>query len=382
MLIGIDETGKKYNLTRFSREELKQLQLKQWCCPCCHTPLILKNGRVMRPHFAHKNLVACQAFSENESEEHLLGKQLIEKNCQKFHLPYEVEAYLPKLQQRPDILIQSNIAIEFQCSTLSIERLKERTDNYHRHGYQVIWLLGSPLYFKNKLTTLQKELINLSHNIGFYFWELEVKNKKIRNRYFIVNNQGRYYYQKKEWNLGKYSILDILQFPDKKTKGFSYIFSTSKQIQSKKEKWRQQLQRRQKEIMSVQEYFYQEGLTLPELPLHSLCPSFFSLQIGEQELMIRHVVMKHLLENRRTTYQEIFQEVKERLEGTVTLDSCLIEEKRWLAYHLSLYLCCLQQFGVIEKRENAYYYMTHQVDLSQRDQEILTIPLKYVMINK
>ena len=42
----------------------------------------------------------------------------------------EIEAYIPEFKQRPDLLVNDKIAIEIQCSHLSMKRLKERTENY------------------------------------------------------------------------------------------------------------------------------------------------------------------------------------------------------------------------------------------------------------
>ena len=68
----------------------------------------------------------------------------------------QVEAYLPTLKQRPDLLI-GKIAIEIQCSPLPIKRLVERTETYQTHGYQVVWILGERLVPKDKLTQLTKQ---------------------------------------------------------------------------------------------------------------------------------------------------------------------------------------------------------------------------------
>ena len=53
-----------------------------------------------------------------------------------------LEAYLPRLRQRPDILL-ANLAIEIQCSRLSHQRFIERTQNYLNNSYQVWWILGN-----------------------------------------------------------------------------------------------------------------------------------------------------------------------------------------------------------------------------------------------
>ena len=40
-------------------------------CPGCQGIVLLRQGKVICPHFAHKSLQDCQFFSENESAQHL-----------------------------------------------------------------------------------------------------------------------------------------------------------------------------------------------------------------------------------------------------------------------------------------------------------------------
>lgn len=63
-------------------------------------------------------------FSENESEEHLKGKELIANNCDKYGIEYEVEAFLPELNQRPDVLIQEKLPLNFSVALLVLNDLK------------------------------------------------------------------------------------------------------------------------------------------------------------------------------------------------------------------------------------------------------------------
>ena len=90
-------------------------------------------GPIKIPHFAHRKKNSCWYEAEAETEEHLpqrfCGKVFTRKAVQ-------VEAYLPTLKQRPDLLI-GKIAIEIQCSPLP-KRLVERTETYQTHGYQVV----------------------------------------------------------------------------------------------------------------------------------------------------------------------------------------------------------------------------------------------------
>ena len=130
-------------------------------CPACSGAVRFKKGKVMQPHFAHVSLGECRFYRENESAEHLnLKADLFRWAVQKEEV--EVEAFLPALQQIADLLVDTRLALEVQCSPLSIERLQERTLSYRQHGYQVLWLLGRKLWLKDSLTRLQKDFLYFS----------------------------------------------------------------------------------------------------------------------------------------------------------------------------------------------------------------------------
>ena len=98
-------------------------------CTQCSEQVILKNGPIKIPHFAHTRNVSCtQAFSEGESEDHLNGKLHLYEFLQKHSSSVELEAYLPSLHQRPDLYVQSNVskfAIEFQCSQIPVTAIQQ-----------------------------------------------------------------------------------------------------------------------------------------------------------------------------------------------------------------------------------------------------------------
>lgn len=133
------------------------LHQKNYTCPGCGQRVILRKGEVRIAHFAHLSGHGCHVFSEGETQIHLSGKQRVFDWCRQNHLAVKLEAYLPKLKQRPDILVYWHhhwTAIEFQCSPISFERLCERTRGYHSQGYKVWWILG-PTYLKKRLTLEQ-----------------------------------------------------------------------------------------------------------------------------------------------------------------------------------------------------------------------------------
>ena len=85
----------------------------------------IRKGLLKRHHFAHYAAANCEVFSEGETEEHLSAKELLYEWLTDETI--EIEAYLPDLQQRPDLLV-GKTAIEVQCSALSWRRFVQRTE--------------------------------------------------------------------------------------------------------------------------------------------------------------------------------------------------------------------------------------------------------------
>jgi len=124
----------------------------RFTCPQCGNPLILKIGKVVTPHFAHIVLSNCiTSFSERESPTHLLGKQHLAEFFTRIGCEVSVEAYLPEIAQRPDLLVRKGkhlFAVEFQCSVISIQDVVKRNNGYRKIEIFPIWLLGTPKNMK------------------------------------------------------------------------------------------------------------------------------------------------------------------------------------------------------------------------------------------
>ena len=146
---------------RMTREHLMFLRnTSQFTCPQCENPLRLKIGKVVTPHFAHIVLTNClTSFSERESPTHLIGKQQLAEFFTHVGCEVSVEAYLPKIAQRPDLLVRKNkklCAIEFQCSVISIEEVAKRNSGYKKLGIEAVWILRTP-------TTIQADSPGISY---------------------------------------------------------------------------------------------------------------------------------------------------------------------------------------------------------------------------
>ena len=149
----------------------KLLKTRQYYCPSCKERVYLKIGKIMRPHFAHYQNKNCQAYTEGETEEHLTGKLDLATYFKNLNYKVELEPYLNHLNQRPDLLIekdQKKIAIEFQCSSISLEQIEKRTKGYLSSGYLVIWILGSFFTYRQKLTNMHKASLYYSLKFDNY----------------------------------------------------------------------------------------------------------------------------------------------------------------------------------------------------------------------
>ncbi|MDQ0217516.1 hypothetical protein ELQ35_06745 [Peribacillus cavernae] len=133
-----------YNI--MTKEKLLEMKKEEtFYCPCCETEVTIKAGNIKIPHFAHIRNFSCNASSESESEYHLLGKTKLYQWLIYKQYPAFLEAYIPEIRQRADILLiadSQKYAIEFQSSTISEEDFIRRTNAYRSQGIIPIWILA------------------------------------------------------------------------------------------------------------------------------------------------------------------------------------------------------------------------------------------------
>ena len=162
-------------------------------CPACRGAVHLKKGTIMRPHFAHYKQATCAAFSEGETAEHIQGKLQLAAWFDRLNVPNEMEAYLPELKQRPDLLVTTSnrkIAVEFQCNPIAIEQVVARTAGYLKAGYEVVWLLGKNFEYKRQLTAFQKAcLTQIQQQLVLFHYS--VAQKRVSYRYNFQRNQNQ-----------------------------------------------------------------------------------------------------------------------------------------------------------------------------------------------
>ena len=207
MFLASDKNGRLVNALE------DELVKQDYYCPACGTSVRMRKGKNVRRHFAHESLKKCDFFHENEGPEHLENKKRlfywVKKNDE-----VEMEYPIPELKQIADIFINKQLALEIQCSPISCELLRERSNGYRSLGIQVLWLLGEKLWLKERLTQLQRDFLYFSNNMGFHIWELDHKKQVLRLKYLLHQDlKGKLHYQVKEFSYDKGNLLEILRTP-------------------------------------------------------------------------------------------------------------------------------------------------------------------------
>lgn len=248
---------------------------EDYYCPSCQNPVHLKAGSVMRPHFAHYQKEVCDVFSEGETEEHILGKQQLYEWLVNLGYEVEMEAYLPKLMQRPDLLLKwknQKIAIEFQCSGISIEKVKARTEGYLQNGYKVIWILGEHFTYKRKLTAFQKACLTYIQD-QLVLFHYSVSKNRLEYRYdFQIKQNQKMTEAKKMIRTGSQLKLNL--------KRQCYQSSKPLNIEMEHQKLQRQLQYKNHNHQEFLQTLYKNNETLISMPkeTYEIVPSEWILQ--------------------------------------------------------------------------------------------------------
>lgn len=263
MLVALDEDGQVFNVLENPAPQ------GRFCCPGCGGLVRYKSGKVLRSHFAHVTLRDCTYFSENESAQHLSLKSSLYKWLQGQE-EVELEAYLPATKQVADLLVNQQLALEVQCSSLSISRLQERTMAYQQAGIAVLWLLGKDLWLGERLTNLHKQLLYFSMNMGFHLWELDDEKKELRLRYLIHEDwRGKVHCLTKVFPFGQGDLLPMLRSPFAKQVVSYFTCSVDQDLLDYVAK---QLYYRVPKWMNLQAEAYQQGKNLLSQSLDDFYP--------------------------------------------------------------------------------------------------------------
>lgn len=219
MLQAYDQQGKLVNLAVFTKMELHALKLDQlFYCPVCKEHVIIKAGNIVLAHFAHLPKSNCPYSSGGEGPYHEQGKSMIFQwlERQRFHV--QMEAYLPSIQQRPDILLDFHgrkTAIEYQCARLSQKEFLKRNSGYRSLNITPLWILGG-----NRMKRKGPQTLSLNKNDLSYLHQFSSKYPPTMYFFCSASRQFSIYQHtyltgtKKAYGTLHFGKIDRIQFTD------------------------------------------------------------------------------------------------------------------------------------------------------------------------
>lgn len=164
MLIAKDSNGRLVYAWRARSNQ-------KYVCPDCGYEVCLRTGLQKAAYFAHRRQTDCKN-DVGESNLHMMGKfQMWQWASQHGWQPH-LEVYLPAIKQRPDLLLSHHgqqIAMEFQCSPLSLKRLEERNYGYRELQLGFIWYLG-PRYRHHLRSKKRAQFVQEYQGHPALFW--------------------------------------------------------------------------------------------------------------------------------------------------------------------------------------------------------------------
>lgn len=179
----------------FAKNESNQIVSAQqahrkafYICPYCRSQVILKSGAVTIPHFAHlkKRNIACNNV---ETIEHHDVKYMIASHFKGTGHHVQIEPFIKKCHQYPDLIINQKFAIEVQFSKITIQNIKKRSQGLISCGLKVIWITKGIQY--NDKTKI-------------------LKLNKYERTYIDVLNQQLFVWDSATMQLFKYHIIQFL----------------------------------------------------------------------------------------------------------------------------------------------------------------------------
>lgn len=141
-------------------------------CPECHQMVVVKTSRRGKRYFAH---LRKSNNHHGETSEHLSGKYQIFQWAKQNGWRPRLEVRLPSIDQRADILCLVNkqtVAIEFQCSPLTLKAMINRNRGYQLSNIKCYWFLGGR-YLKNIHADKIAQFMHWHHDQPvLYFWDV------------------------------------------------------------------------------------------------------------------------------------------------------------------------------------------------------------------
>lgn len=126
MFIAIDENGNRVKASEANRS-------RQYRCPVCNSPVILRSGLQNADHFAHTVNECTDNWDYDMSDWHIKMQSFFPVNAR------EVVVKNNGSIHRADILIEKTV-IEMQHSPITAKEFNDRNEFFRGLGYRIAWV--------------------------------------------------------------------------------------------------------------------------------------------------------------------------------------------------------------------------------------------------
>ena len=190
----------------------QQNQLEEnenYFCPHCHQTVILRKTKHGVCYFVHQ----LKKQSTGETSAHQNGKLALFLWCS----PYcqaDIESYIEHTKQRADVLVtlkQAQIALEYQCSKISIEELKSRNQLYATQQIIPCWIFGKRFLKMKRLNDLLKEAMRYHPKLGNYLLFLVDEQLILHTHIQQKNQNSEYTYATQQYTLSTVQPISFLK---------------------------------------------------------------------------------------------------------------------------------------------------------------------------
>lgn len=130
---------------------------REYLCPECETSVRVRRGPRRQPHFYHiKKQRSCRQHKKSLEHLHvqirlvkLLGRQA------------EMECRFLEIGRIADVVCHARKCVyEIQCSPISVEEVKRRSEDYREAGYEVVWILHDRRFNQKRVSEAESHLRN------------------------------------------------------------------------------------------------------------------------------------------------------------------------------------------------------------------------------
>ncbi|UOQ43426.1 competence protein CoiA [Halobacillus salinarum] len=372
-----NKNGTTYTLYNKSKEEINKLKKTEvFHCPDCSEEVFIRSGPYTAPHFAHYPNSQCAAVGRGESEVHENGKWLLFKWLKLQQFDVQLEAYVPEINQRADLLLRlpfKTIAIEYQCSVISTSEIEKRTTSYLKAGIFPLWILGAEHYVTKARHTINwtrflQTLVYHFHG-SYHLYFLDVSAEK----FIVASNIYKLTNTKCHHHLTVYPLSD-LTFPQLlKPQSFS--------MHSLFQSWAKLMcehRTKYKKFVSKQEerwraHLYKKGLHFSLIPSVCYLPVKSQWMISERpylwqtQLVVEHFLDLPIGESGRFPYKETVSCMNQHRANPVREYELLLSQLGYLEPTF--------ENGWIKKKEIHFHFHIEQA--MEEDKNIIKLLKKY-----